>query len=218
MTKPYLEPQKSPVAVVFDWDNTLVDTMQVSYKALCETLTHFKKSLPTFQEFLKMPQHAIRHDFAELFKERAEVAEKFFIQAILRLHEDETRPMPGAEKLLHYLKGRGIYMAVASNKNGGLLRKEVAALSWEDFFSRTIGSYDTPEDKPSALPLLEALRGGPQPGQDVWFVGDAAVDTLCAHNAGCLPVSFGEQAIVEDVPSVKGIDCPTLLRTIKNLP
>ena len=212
-----INPLKLPKAIVFDWDNTLVDTMRVSYKALCETLEHFDKPPPTFEAFEKMPQHAIRHDFAALFKERAEVAERFFIQAILRYHQEELRAMPGAEKLLRHLKGLNIYLGVASNKNGKLLRKEVEALDWGHFFHKTIGSYDTPEDKPSPLPLQAALQGGPSPGLDVWFVGDAAVDIYCAFHAGCTPVGFGKQARVDHIAAIEGRDCLYLLDIIRKL-
>jgi phosphoglycolate phosphatase len=91
--------------------------------------------------------------------------------------------------MLRTLAEREIYLAVVSNKTGELLRREVAQLGWSGFFGRIVGAGDAPSDKPASDPVHLALQpSGVPPGDEVWFVGDTAIDMECARNSGCVAV------------------------------
>ena len=95
--------------------------------------------------------------------------------------------------MLAEIAGRGVYLGVVSNKTGSYLRREAAHLGWTDFFGRLIGANDAARDKPAIEPVALALAdSGVDPGPDVWFVGDTAIDMLCARNAGCFAVLVGD--------------------------
>src|SRR6202043_3230987 len=99
------------------------------------------------------------------------------------------------EAMLRSLAGQGIFLGVVSNKTGPLLRREVARLGWAGVFGSGIGGGDAAADKPACEPVHLALTpSGIPAGEEVWFVGDTAVDMECAHNSGCIPVLLGEAA------------------------
>ena len=199
-----------PRAVLFDWDNTLVNTTRGCYQALNTVLSAFGKKTPTFEEFLRQPPLSARNYFKEIFhgKEYEEA------QNLLSYHSERfsVSPFTYAYPLLNWLNEVGVPMAVVSNKEGELLRKEIKKLGWSGYFYCCVGSCDTPEDKPSPTPLLYALaQHALEPSPSIWFVGDSLVDMSCAQQAGCTPVSVGIQADTHSYPFIKAQNCKTLL-------
>lgn len=162
-----------------------------------------------------MPPISIRTYFRNIFDVNSlEAAEKVYLKHASRL---SLTPFSASKPLLDWLFLHGVPMAVVSNKHGDLLRKEVDVLGWGQFFYSVIGSYDTPEDKPSATPLLHALSIKKiNPCPRIWFVGDSLIDMNCAKNAGCTPVSVGLQANAYEQPMIKAGCSHGLLSLLQN--
>jgi len=178
-----------PRAVIFDWDNTLVETWPAIHAALARTFSRYGLKPWTFEETKQRVRKSMRESFPPLFGARWQEAGTFFKDAFAAIHLDFLRPAPGAAEMLADLKTQGLYLGVVSNKNGDLLRKETAHLGWQHYFGRIVGAFDAPRDKPAADPVHLALAGsGIACGPDVWFVGDTDIDLECAANAGCIPV------------------------------
>jgi phosphoglycolate phosphatase len=210
----------APRAVIFDWDNTLVDTYAVITACYNATLTHFGLPCWTEAETRLRAHRSLRNTFPELFGDRWEEARTVFYSMFDRVHLEGLRPKEGAGEMLAALAGRGLYLAVVSNKTGSFLRKEVAHLGWQGFFRQVVGAMDAARDKPAADPVHMALRDAQLvAGESVWFVGDTAADLECAHLSGCLPVLVREDApaaheFVTCPPRVHVRNCHALLGLI----
>ncbi len=178
-----------PRAVLFDWDNTLADSFGAIHKAYLETLAAMGMPPWSFEETCARVSHSMRDAFPTLFGDRWQEAGDVFYAAYRTHHLDYVKPLPGAADLLAALAETNVYLGVVSNKNGDMLRSEVAHFGWQDYFGRVVGATDAVRDKPDAAPVIMALDGsGVAPGADVWFVGDNAIDAACAEAAGCVPV------------------------------
>ncbi|BDB96464.1 HAD family hydrolase [Candidatus Hydrogenosomobacter endosymbioticus] len=212
-------PRIVPRAVLFDWDNTLVDTWRSSYSALNFVLEQYKLKTITADEFVKQPSVSMRDYFAKMFsKEEAERAEFMYYSFVREQHLNSLSPFPGTYNLLQWLMSKGIFAGVVSNKDGVVLRKEVEHLGWSKFFGQVIGSRDAEEDKPSPVPLLTALsRENISAGHDVWFVGDSHIDMMCAQRALCVPVSISKEARIEGHPVVELNGCMELAKLLSSL-
>lgn len=176
----------APRALLFDWDNTLVDTWETIHLALAETFEAFGMEPWTPQQVRERVRASARDTFPRLFGERAEAATAHFYTAFERCHLDGLEVRPGAEACLEALADRGLPLAVVSNKAGRLLRQEAEALGWNRFFGALVGATDAVRDKPAVEPVEMALQPlGLARGPAVWFVGDTDIDLLCAANAGC---------------------------------
>jgi len=187
--RPDSRPNARPRAIIFDWDNTLVDSWVVIQDALNTTFREFGVTEWTLEETKVRVAKSMRDSFPELFGEQWEAAGKAFYGHFEAIHLDRLTPLPGAAEMLAELSDLGIYLGVVSNKTGKLLRLEAEKLGWNKHFGNIIGATDAPRDKPAKDPVLMALDGsGIQPGLDVWFAGDARIDMECALNAGCTPV------------------------------
>lgn len=215
---PHFYPKKLPKAILFDWDNTLVDTWRVAYDSLNSSLKALGRKTFTQEEFWKQPHLSLKDSSRDLFGDYFAEGEKLFYESVKRIHLKELLTLKGAETLLKDLKTRNLYMGVVSNKEGLLLRKEVEHLGWKDFFHQVVGSRDAEEDKPSHLPVLAALQTSAViPSHDVWFVGDSIVDVHCARASGCIPVVVGHGDASQEDDIIYAQDCYGLAQIIANL-
>jgi HAD superfamily hydrolase (TIGR01509 family) len=99
-------------------------------------------------------------------------------------------PLPGAVALLDALRGRGIPLAIVTNKveRGG--HEQIAAMGWADRFATIIGADTAARAKPYADPVLLALERLGVDAGDAAFVGDNGADMECA-TAADIPVRIG---------------------------
>jgi len=212
-----------PRALLFDWDSTLVDNWQSIEHALNCTLVAMGHAPWTPEETRTRVRASLRESFPQLFGARWEEARRVFYEAIEACHLVHLAPLPGADTMLAELAAAGYYLGVVSNKSGSLLRKEAAHLGWDRHFSRVVGAGDAPRDKPDPAPVGLALDGsGIAPGPEVWFVGDTAMDMLCAFNSGCIPVLVAGQGQGRDdfsavQPELEFRDCGSLSALVRRL-
>ncbi|QKX02055.1 HAD family hydrolase [Wolbachia endosymbiont of Dirofilaria (Dirofilaria) immitis] len=182
--------ENSSLAVVFDWDNTLVDIQGNISNAVNYTLGSMGCNNKAAN---KNSYKSERNYMIDLSSDQWEKVNQIYRYLDSTLLQNITLNQ-GVGKMLQKLKSHNIYLAIVSNKKNINLRKEVAYLKLESYFKRVVGSCDTAEDKPSAIPLLFALEESilPISRENVFFVGDSITDILCAQNANCLPIIYGQ--------------------------
>jgi len=182
-----------PRAVLFDWDNTLVDTWPVIHESMNTTLSAMGQPVWRMEETKERVRRALREAFPLLFGDRWEEAREIFYARFREIHLDRLEVLPGAEDVLSKFTDRGVYLGVVSNKMGDHLRKEAAHLGWEKYFGHIIGATDAVRDKPACEPVEMALRGSNAvAGPSVWFIGDTEIDMECGHNTGCIKILIRE--------------------------
>jgi phosphoglycolate phosphatase len=212
-----------PRAVVFDWDNTLIDSWAAIQDAQNHVFAHFGMPLWTLEETRRRVRGSMRDSYPAMFGDRWREAGEVFYARFVSRHKETIRELPGARDLLADLAGAGIYLAVVSNKKGDYLREEAEHLGFERFFKRIVGAFDAPRDKPAVEPVDLALVGsGIARGRQVWFVGDADIDMECATNAGCIPILVrdeppGEEEFGAHPPARHVENCMALSNLVRNL-
>ncbi len=185
-------PLVRPRAILFDWDNTLVDTWPVIHASLADVFQAMGHAPWSLQQVRDNVRHSLRDSFPTLFGARWEEARDIFYDAFERRHLEALVALPGADALLDAFAGEGLALGVVSNKTGRYLRREADHLGWRAHFRALVGAGDAPRDKPSAEAVHKALAdmaiAEPPAPETVWFVGDSNVDMEIAHATGCLPV------------------------------
>ena len=181
-----------PRAILFDWDNTLVDSWGTIHDSLNWLMRAMAMPEWTLAETKERVRLSLNEAFPGIFGTRWEQARELYLERFRATHLERLTALPGREKMLGTLAADGIFLGVVSNKTGDLLRREVARLGWSDFFGAIVGAGDTGADKPACDPVHAALAAsGVAAGEEVWFVGDTAVDIECALNSGCIGVLLG---------------------------
>lgn len=183
-----------PAAIIFDWDNTLVNSWGTIHVALANTFEAMGFEAWTMEQVKQRVARSMRDSFPLIFGDNWEKAAEIYQQNFRSIHLQKLESLPNAENVLKYLEQTQIYIAIASNKKGDTLRKEITHIGWGKYFSNIVGASDTANDKPAPDPVYKALEGSSiVASKQVWFIGDSAVDMECAHASGCLPVWYGEE-------------------------
>jgi phosphoglycolate phosphatase len=213
---------RRPRALLFDWDNTLVDTWETIHHALVVTFAAMGHEPWTMAETKLRVARSLRDSFPQLFGARWEEARKLYLDTFVSIHLDRLEAMDGAAELLQAVAADGFYLGVVSNKTGTVLRREADHLGWTGHFRRLVGAGDAALDKPDAAPVLLALDGSGIGAGEAWYVGDTALDMECAGNAGCLGVLLGARPLEEESfarfpPALHFPACTALSRYVRGL-
>jgi phosphoglycolate phosphatase len=180
-----------PRAILWDWDNTLVDAWAGVQAGMNAALRAFDLPEWSVEEVRGRARLSLRDAFPALFGAEWERARDIFYAEVRARHLELVHPMPG---VLAALEAAAPWPgAVVSNKQGAILRAEVAHLGWNARFGAVVGAGDAAADKPDPASLLLALgRLGLPAGPEIWFVGDTGVDMQAARAAGCRAVLLGD--------------------------
>jgi phosphoglycolate phosphatase len=223
MTAPDRVALKPPRAVLFDWDNTLVDNWATITEAFNTTLTAMGHRPWTLEETRARVRASLRDSFPKLFGDRWEEARRIYIETFASRHLQTLKPMEQAEPMLRELARRSLWLGIVSNKTGKFLRKEVEHLGWGRYFQSVVGAGDAANDKPEPDPVHLALaESGVRAGPDVWFIGDTEMDMACAYASGCVPVLLNVEpadplVYAGCLPVWQGRGCADLARLIRDL-
>ena len=213
---------RRPRALLFDWDNTLVDSWATIHEALVVTFTAMGVTPWTLEETKQRVAKSLRDSFPALFGARWGEAQKLYLDAFTAIHLERLKAVEGAGEMLASLAGEEFYLGVVSNKTGAVLRREAEHLAWTPHFKRLVGAGDASLDKPHAAPVLLALEGSGIGCAETWYVGDTALDMECAANAGCRAVLLGTHAVEEAAlgrfpPDLRIADCAELASLLRGL-
>ena len=206
-----------PRAVIFDWDNTLLDSWGAIADAMNATLAHFRRPLWTLQEVKAECTRSARESFPEWFGDRWQEASDVFYGQFKQSPLKNLSPLNGSVELLQWLSQNDIPAVIVSNKNGDFLRREAEFLGWKPYLAAIVGATDAPRDKPAREHADHALQlAGLKAGPDVWFAGDSEPDIACARNAGCTPVLIGHANMAQKLGvDMFFADCAALLALLR---
>ena len=197
MTKIHLKPS----AIIFDFDDTLIDAKPIINKALAATFAQFNIS----EEIITVKNidvnRSLRDYFHHIFADNIKEARDAYYHYYTEFSKDLLH-LENAEEVLKLLQRHQVFTAIVSNKGGARLRDEIHnKFNWQDYFAAIIGSGDVAEDKPSPLPAKLALEKAKlEDHSNVWFIGDSLVDLQTAENLGCKGVLFGNNIVPTDIP------------------
>ena len=178
-----------PKAILFDWDNTLVNNWEPIFFAYKKTLEALGLKKQSKEETLKNAKYSLRETFPRIFKNDWKKAKKVFYSEFKKIHLKKIKPIPNALKILKKIKEKKIKCGVISNKDGNLLRKEINKLEWKKYFKVIVGANEAKKDKPSKYPLVLALnKFSLKSNKNIWYVGDNDIDIEFAKKNNCLSI------------------------------
>ena len=181
--------KSSPDAILFDWDNTLVNNWDPIFISYNETLKKLGLKKKSKEETLQNAKYSLRETFPNLFKEDWRKARKIFYKTFKKIHLQKIKPLPKVEKVLKIINKKKIPCGVISNKDSDLLRKEINKLGWKKYFHVIVGANEAKKDKPSKFPFLLALKKmSLKFNKKIWYVGDNDLDVEFAKKNKCFSV------------------------------
>ena len=184
---------KPPRAVLFDWDNTLVNTWPTIVECYHDTF-HALGQTPWTADEVRERAHGSCATCSRLVRGARATKRAGVLRDLL------PHPSGAAGAAARRRRAAG---ALSQSR---LLRRRGQQQGWGQSARRAgasrLGPVDIPggrrqgrqRDKPAPDPIFMALDGtGIAPDETVWMVGDTPADLKCAHAAGCLPVLVGRR-------------------------
>ncbi len=173
--------KKGRSLLLFDWDNTLVDTWGLVHESLQVALRGLEMREWDMEETKRRLGASLRDNFPKMFGERASEAKVLYRGHFLSRHLEVLRALAGAEALLDWLslQREQSVVGIVSNKGGDALRAEIEHLGWGKHFRAVVGAEDLVRDKPDPCCLEEIfvrLGVGRESFDALVYVGDSVVD------------------------------------------
>jgi len=199
---------KLPPAILFDWDNTLIDTFPLLFAAHNEVRKAMKAPLWSEDEAKANIRLAAKDAFPMWYGDRAGEAMAVYDTTVRASHLQHMEIIDGAAELLAHLHAKGVLMGIVSNKRGEFLRAEVSQTGWAEYFAVVLGADDIQgPGKPSPEGVGQALKKLNIPATlrvNCWYVGDTENDIRTARAAGMIPV-FIENRPMVDTAEIKAL-------------
>lgn len=184
-------------AVIFDMDGTLLNTLEDIAGGVNHTLKKYGYPEKTLDEV----RMAVGNGAGRLMKNVLPQGEETpGFDKILKDYEAyyqehcqvKTGAYPGILPLLEQLRGKGIQMAIVSNKGDGAV-KELNRRYFAGLIDTAVGECPGIRRKPEPDSVLEALHLLGVSRQEALYVGDSEVDYHTARRAGirCALVTWG---------------------------
>jgi len=202
-------------AVIFDLDGTLIDSAGDLQTAVSRMLEEVGSAPLSPVEFRGMFGDGAGALIARVLAARPggltdhAGALKRFLEHYEADLTTLTRPYPGVQETLATLHGRGLKLAVCTNKPTGLTRTILQRLRLERYFARVVGADCLPFRKPDPRALLEALTTLQIPPASSVLVGDSEVDAATAKAASVpfVLMTYGyHRGPVGEIPCVIALD------------
>ncbi|MBZ0325793.1 MAG: HAD hydrolase-like protein, partial [Alphaproteobacteria bacterium] len=102
----------APRAILFDWDNTLVDSWPPIHAAMNAALAAMGHPAWTPEDTRARVRRSLREAFPDLFGDRWEEARDIFYDSFQAHHLETLAARPGAAEMLAEIAGRGVYLGV----------------------------------------------------------------------------------------------------------
>jgi HAD superfamily hydrolase (TIGR01509 family) len=192
-------------AVLFDWDGTLVDSAERTFRCYARVFEVFGIAFDRADfERTYSPDWYRTYDAIELPQEHWAEADARWIACY------ETEPselVAGARLALERLAAAGATLGLVSSGDATRVRTEIAALELEPLFKVAVCGGETARRKPHPEPLLVALERIQTAPTECAYVGDSPEDVAMAQAAGAFAIGIpggfpNREALVASAPDL----------------
>ncbi len=182
--------------IIFDWDGTLVDSIDWIVHCLRKTAERNQCTIPDEQAAKDIIGLSIQHAMDRLFPDINEDAQEHLIasysQEFFSREITSENLFAGVETMLNRLRDKGYLLAVATGKGRNGLDKAIAGTGLSGFFDITRCADET-ASKPNPKMLEQILTEMKVDRARTVMIGDSIHDMKMADNAGipAIAVSCG---------------------------
>lgn len=175
----------SRLAVLFDLDGTLVDTVGLILSSMHAAFEGHPGRRPTEAEWIAGMGKPLRVQLAEFVapEQLEQVVDRYRTHQQAN-HDRMTRAFEGAVEVVARLKGRGHAIGIVTSKFAQPAERTLRYVGLDPYVDVVVGADSVPRTKPDPFPVLHALeRLGRTPPRAL-FVGDSPHDIAAGNAAG----------------------------------
>jgi len=177
-------PPRGYRAVLFDLDQTLLDSADLMVTAFVDTCRALLGRTLDREETLRSWSWPVRARFHELAPEHADELTVEYLRRYLAEHDRRARLFPGVPSVLDALCARGYRLGIVTSKRRATTEAAVRAFGLDRWCGVIVVDEDVRRHKPDPEPVVLALhRLGIAP-RDALMVGDSGEDISAGRGAG----------------------------------
>ena len=173
---------------IFDLDGTIADTLCDLADAVNAGLRDMGCPEHSYDEYRYMVGNGAaklcERALPDERKSESEELRKLFGQYYGEHFLDKTGLYDGIAGVISGLSGRGVKLAVATNKPENFAQQMIAKLLPGTDFVRVLGGSPDRPVKPDTAIIREVFSSLPESPDEAYMIGDSNVDMQTAHNAG----------------------------------
>ena len=181
--------------VVFDLDGTLLDTLQDIADSANKALEEAGFPIHPTREYATFLGNGVRTLVERILPDSLAARDEWTSRTLKRIKQlyatdwfRNTRPYPGIIPMLEKLAGKGVPLAVLSNKPRESLAPQVKKFFPHISFAFVAGADEGSPLKPDPRALLERLEILDWSPSEVMLLGDTGIDIKTARLAGATAV------------------------------
>jgi pyrophosphatase PpaX len=184
-------PSRQPLALLFDLDGTLADSIALLLASFHHTFEAHDKPVPPDEEWIAGIGTPLITQMRHFVPTEIEAQRMILTyREFQRTHHDEMlREFEGVGETLALLKSRGHLTALVTSKGNDLAHRALAWLHLTRHIDLVVGMDSTARHKPNPDPVLHALAELGSTPSDALFLGDSPHDIEAGNAAGVTSVA-----------------------------
>ena len=200
--------QSRPVAVLFDLDGTLIDSIGLILGSMRYAFAKCRAPLPSDAEWLTGVGTPLRTMFQRYASDDAAVDRLIaaYREHQFANHDELVRCYDDVQDTVRALDCGGHPLAIVTSKTEALARRGLEHVDIIDHFDTIIGCDSCTRHKPHPEPVLTALDRLRYEPHEAVFVGDSVHDVEAGNAAGVLTIAalwgpFSREQLAAAAPS-----------------
>jgi pyrophosphatase PpaX len=175
-------------AVLYDWDGTLADSAEASYRCYVRVFAEYGIAFDrALFQATYTPNWYETYRGVGLAEEHWEAADARWLAEYAM---EEARLLPGALEMLARLEEEGLRQGLVTSGSRERVARDIVALRVDRFMDVVVCGGDTHHRKPHPEPLLLALDRMGVGAHEAAYVGDSPEDVAMARAAGVFSVGI----------------------------
>jgi pyrophosphatase PpaX len=180
-----------PIAVLFDLDGTLIDSIALLLASVRHAFEGSRGGVPTDEEWVAgigTPLASQLRSFVQSEEEVVALALRY--RTFQREHHDRlTTVYDGTLETVQTLAANGHPMGIVTSKSNAMMQRSLAYTGLAPYMRSTIGCDSCDRHKPDPLPVRLAMQEMGYEAHEAVFVGDSPHDMNAGNAAGVTTIA-----------------------------
>ncbi len=193
--------------ILFDFDGTLVDSIELILESYRHTLRVHRGASPPDDVWLEGLGTPLRVQFRHFTDDAEELQAMIatYREWNMANHDRMVRPFPDAVETVRRLRGAGARLGIVTSKNLSGLERGLTLCGFDGVFDAFVTADSMEVSKPDPAPVQACIaRLGGEPAATL-FAGDSPHDIAAGRAAGtataaCLWGPFSRERLAEERP------------------